>query len=107
MIRRKAILQMARVNSKPVGTFVVKSRKPGWNFHKKRAKIQKKERGGMELSPVRRRTMSEEKRGIADAENGGTTETMADYARELEASFRTIREGDVISGTDMTCGKPV
>ncbi|MFR6589122.1 MAG: S1 RNA-binding domain-containing protein [Gallintestinimicrobium sp.] len=24
---------------------------------------------------------------------------MADYARELEASFRTIREGDVISGT--------
>ena len=43
--------------------------------------------------------MSEEKRGIADAENGGTTETMADYARELEASFRTIREGDVISGT--------
>ena len=35
--------------------------------------------------------MSEEKRGIADAENGGTTETMADYARELEASFRTIR----------------
>ena len=43
--------------------------------------------------------MSEEKRGIADAENGGTTETMADYARELEASFRTIRDGDVISGT--------
>ena len=43
--------------------------------------------------------MSEEKKGIADAENGGTTETMADYARELEASFRTIREGDVISGT--------
>ena len=43
--------------------------------------------------------MSEEKKGIADAENGTTTETMADYARELEASFRTIREGDVISGT--------
>ena len=43
--------------------------------------------------------MSEEKKGIADAENSGTTETMADYARELEASFRTIREGDVISGT--------
>lgn len=50
MIRRKAILQMARVNSKPVGTFAAKSRKPGWNFHKKRAKIQKKERGGTELS---------------------------------------------------------
>ena len=43
--------------------------------------------------------MSEEKKGITDAENGTTTETMADYARELEASFRTIREGDVISGT--------
>ena len=39
------------------------------------------------------------KKGIKDAENGGTTETMADYARELEASFRTIREGDIISGT--------
>jgi hypothetical protein len=48
MIRRKAILQMARVNSKPVDTFVVKSRKPGWNFHKKRAS--EKERGGTELS---------------------------------------------------------
>ena len=43
--------------------------------------------------------MSEEKKGIADAENSTTAETMADYARELEASFRTIREGDVISGT--------
>ena len=43
--------------------------------------------------------MSEEKKGIADAENSTTTETMADYAKELEASFRTIREGDVISGT--------
>lgn len=43
--------------------------------------------------------MSEEKKGIADAENSGTAETMADYARELEAFFRTIREGDVISGT--------
>ena len=51
------------------------------------------------VCPVRRRTMSEEKKGIADAENSGTAETMADYARELEASFRTIREGDVISGT--------
>ncbi len=99
MIRRKAILQMARVNSKPVGTFVVKSRKPGWNFHKKRAKIQKKERGGMELSPGKEENDVRRKKGIADAENGGTTETMADYARELEASFRTIREGDVISGT--------
>ena len=43
--------------------------------------------------------MSEEKKGIADAENSTTAETMAYYARELEASFRTIREGDVISGT--------
>ncbi len=39
------------------------------------------------------------KKGIADAEEGGTTESMEDYSRELEASFRTISEGDVISGT--------
>ncbi|MBQ7840716.1 MAG: S1 RNA-binding domain-containing protein [Lachnospiraceae bacterium] len=39
------------------------------------------------------------KKGIRDVEEFGTTETMADYARELEASFRTIREGDIISGT--------
>lgn len=44
--------------------------------------------------------MEEEiKKGIADVEEGGTKETMADYSRELEASFRTIREGDIISGT--------
>lgn len=29
----------------------------------------------------------------------GTTETMADYEKELEASFRRICEGDIISGT--------
>ena len=28
-------------------------------------------------------------------------ETMKDYEKELEASFRKIREGDVISGTVM------
>ena len=39
------------------------------------------------------------KKGIADAEEGGTTESMEDYSRELEASFRTISERDVISGT--------
>lgn len=33
------------------------------------------------------------------AEETGTTETMEDYSRELEASFRTINEGDIISGT--------
>lgn len=43
--------------------------------------------------------MEEAKKGIADAQEGGTTETMADYSKELEASFRTIREGDIISGT--------
>lgn len=44
--------------------------------------------------------MEEEiKKGIADVEEGGTKETMADYSRELEASFRTIREGDIISGS--------
>ena len=37
-----ALLRMARVNSNPVGTFAAKSRKPGWNFYKKRAKIQKR-----------------------------------------------------------------
>ena len=26
-------------------------------------------------------------------------ETMKDYEKELERSFRTIREGDIISGT--------
>ena len=29
----------------------------------------------------------------------GTTETMKDYERELEASFRKIEEGDIIKGT--------
>ncbi len=43
--------------------------------------------------------MEEVKKGIADVQEGGTTETMADYSKELEASFRTIREGDIISGT--------
>lgn len=28
-----------------------------------------------------------------------TQESMADYAKELEASFRTIREGDIVTGT--------
>ena len=26
-------------------------------------------------------------------------ETMADYAKELEASFRTMKEGDIVTGT--------
>ena len=26
-------------------------------------------------------------------------ETMEDYAKELEASFRSIKEGDIITGT--------
>lgn len=43
--------------------------------------------------------MEEMKKGIADVEEGGTAETMADYSRELEASFRTINEGDIISGS--------
>lgn len=29
----------------------------------------------------------------------GTTETMEDYSKELEASFRTIKEGDILSGS--------
>lgn len=43
--------------------------------------------------------MEEIKKGIADVEEGGAKESMADYSRELEASFRTINEGDIISGT--------
>lgn len=35
----------------------------------------------------------------ADAVAEEVTETMADYSRELEASFRKIAEGDIISGT--------
>lgn len=35
----------------------------------------------------------------AAAEEIGTTETMEDYSRELEASFRTINEGDILSGS--------
>ncbi len=33
------------------------------------------------------------------AEMGNTQETMADFAAELEASFRKIKEGDIIKGT--------
>lgn len=43
--------------------------------------------------------MEEEKKEIETVEESGTTETMEDYSRELEASFRTINEGDIISGT--------
>lgn len=39
------------------------------------------------------------KKDTAGAEEGGAAESMADYSKELEASFRTISEGDVISGT--------
>lgn len=43
--------------------------------------------------------MEEQKKGIADVQEELPTETMADYQKELEASFRTVNEGDVISGT--------
>lgn len=43
--------------------------------------------------------MEELKKGIADVSEEGTAESMADYSRELEASFRTINEGDIISGS--------
>ncbi|HJA31110.1 MAG TPA: S1 RNA-binding domain-containing protein [Candidatus Eisenbergiella pullicola] len=43
--------------------------------------------------------MEEIKTGIADVEEDGAAETMEDYSKELEASFRTIREGDIISGS--------
>ncbi len=35
----------------------------------------------------------------AKTEEIGTTETMEDYSKELEASFRVIKEGDVLSGS--------
>ena len=34
-----------------------------------------------------------------NAEEGSIMESMEDYSRELEASFRTINEGDVLTGT--------
>lgn len=43
--------------------------------------------------------MEEQKKGIADVQEEMPAETMEDYTKELEASFRTINEGDVISGT--------
>ena len=43
--------------------------------------------------------MEEQKKGIADVQEELPTETMADYQKDLEASFRTVNEGDVISGT--------
>ena len=36
---------------------------------------------------------------ISNAEEGSIVESMEDYSRELEASFRTINEGDVLTGT--------
>lgn len=43
--------------------------------------------------------LEEQKKGIADVQEEMPAETMEDYTKELEASFRTINEGDVISGT--------
>ena len=37
-------------------------------------------------------------RNVEEAESG-TTESMKDYEKELEASFRKIGEGDIIKGT--------
>ena len=48
---------------------------------------------------------TEENKGpVEDSQPGkteeiGTTETMEDYSKELEASFRVIKEGDVLSGS--------
>ena len=43
--------------------------------------------------------LEEQKKGIAGVQEEVPAETMEDYTKELEASFRTINEGDVISGT--------
>ena len=42
---------------------------------------------------------AEESSAVEAPEAEEVTETMADYSRELEASFRKIAEGDIISGT--------
>lgn len=39
------------------------------------------------------------KTGIADINDTVVTESMADYAGALEASFRKIKEGDIVTGT--------
>lgn len=39
------------------------------------------------------------------AEAAGQVETMADYSKELEASFRTIKEGDVLTGSVIHVGE--
>ena len=45
--------------------------------------------------------MNEEgiKKEFTDMEEGSIVESMEDYSRELEASFRTINEGDILKGT--------
>lgn len=52
-----------------------------------------------EIEAIKEADAAETGAAEADAAEIGTTETMEDYSRELEASFRTINEGDIISGT--------
>ena len=40
-----------------------------------------------------------EESGVAEVKEGGIAESMEDYSRELEESFRTINEGDILTGT--------
>lgn len=42
---------------------------------------------------------AEAKENVVEEAKNGTTETMKDYEKELEASFRKISEGDIIKGT--------
>ena len=49
-----------------------------------------------ELETVEERKENGEESAVEEI---GTTETMEDYSKELEASFRTINEGDIISGS--------
>lgn len=52
-----------------------------------------------EVHPTEENNAQAEKSQPAKTEEIGTTETMEDYSKELEASFRVIKEGDVLSGS--------
>ncbi len=52
-----------------------------------------------EAAAVERAEVVSETDKEKETEEIGTKETMEDYSKELEASFRTIREGDIISGS--------
>ena len=61
-----------------------------------------KEEAAQPVEETKEPVKAEEKaapKETAKTEEIGTTETMEDYSKELEASFRVIKEGDVLSGS--------